>query len=523
MALLKNVVGLDMGTHSLKAVEVHQTLRGFEVVSLRTLPRRDVETPLAELVQRFVALHHIATEHVVTALRGDRISSRHLAFPFSERRKITAAVPFEVEEELPFEIDECVIDWEGVRSDRSSAEVVASIARRDDISEIVETLRAAGCPPRTLEAEGLVLSNLTSMFDLPGTRMLVDLGHVKSTCCVMVDGQAVAARTIPVGGRMITEAVARDRGLDLESAERAKCEEGVLGSAAGAMPANASAVLDRLARELVRTSSSVEGLLADLRADAISEMTLFGGSSQLDRIDEILAERTQIPATRLGAPLEGHGHSIAGGAPPLVYAPAIALALRGTAQARTRTNFLKDEFAVRIDLSRYRRDLGWTAMLAAAALVLFIVSFATSTALEFRRADAVESTVASLYSEAFPGKAVPANTVAALRQAVHDANGRAAFLGVYPGNLSALDVLTEISRRIPEDLDIVFDELSIDRQMVRMKVYAKTFESADRLGAELAKFSPFARAQIGSIENDAKRGGKRFTVTISLVAPEESA
>ena len=44
MALLKNVLGLDLGSHSVKAVEVHQTLRGFETVALRTLPRRDEET-----------------------------------------------------------------------------------------------------------------------------------------------------------------------------------------------------------------------------------------------------------------------------------------------------------------------------------------------------------------------------------------------------------------------------------------------------------------------------------------------
>jgi type II secretory pathway component PulL len=206
-----------------------------------------------------------------------------------------------------------------------------------------------------------------------------------------------------------------------------------------------------------------------------------------------------------------------------VYAPAIALALRGTARAKTRTNFLQNEFAVRIDLGRYRKDFGWTAVLAGATLVLAIASFATSTLLELRRADAVEATVERLYSEAFPEEPVPDNAIAALRQALHDADNRADFLGVYPGNLSALDVLSEISRRIPGDLDIVFEELSIDRQMIRMKVYAQKFESADRLGAELAKFAPFAHAQIGSIEKDSKRGGKRFSVTISLAKPEEAA
>ena len=95
---------------------------------------------------------------------------------------------------------------------------------------------------------------------------------------------------------------------------------------------------------------------------------------------------------------------------------------------------------------------------------------------------------------------------------------RAEFLGVYAGNLSALDVLTEISKRVPADLDVVFEELAIDKQMIRMRVQAKSFEAADRLGQELAKFPPFAQARIGAIETDNKTGAKRFDVTISLAA-----
>ena len=48
MAMSSNVVGLDLGSHSLKAVEFRQTLRGFEAVAMRMLPRSDVDTPIAE-------------------------------------------------------------------------------------------------------------------------------------------------------------------------------------------------------------------------------------------------------------------------------------------------------------------------------------------------------------------------------------------------------------------------------------------------------------------------------------------
>jgi general secretion pathway protein L len=517
MALLKNVLGLDLGSHELKAVEIRQSLRSFEVAALHSLPRPDDEADIAELARQLARAHQLPTEHVVTALRGDRISSRRMSFPFGDQKKIEAAIPFAVEEDLPFDIDDCLIDWERVRGDRSTVEVVARIAPRAEVSRIVEALAAAGCAPQTLEAEGLVLGNLAALFDLPGARMLIDLGHAKSICCVLVDGRAVAARAIPVGGLHFTQAVAADRGLDLASAERVKCAEGLPGTSAETAPRCAAAI-DRLAREVARTADSLEDVLADLGAGPIGELTLFGGSAQLAGIDELLALRTGIPAARLGAPQAGHGESLEQGC-LLAYAPALALALRGTAQARTRTNFLQNEFAVRLDLGRYRKDFGWTAILAGIAVVLAIASFAVSTVLELRRADSIEDTVAKLYSDAFPGQPVPGNPIAALRQAVREANDRADFLGVYPGNLSALDLLNEISRHIPENLDVVFEDLSIDRQTIRMSVYAKKFESADRLGAELAKFPPFARAQIGSIENDPKRRGKRFRVTISLVEP----
>ena len=101
------------------------------------------------------------------------------------------------------------------------------------------------------------------------------------------------------------------------------------------------------------------------------------------------------------------------------------------------------------------------------------------------------------------------------------AQDRADFLGVYRGNLSALDLLVEISSRVPEELEVGLEEIAIDRQAIRMKVSAKNFQAADRLGAEFQKFDPFVRTKIGAIETDARTGGKRFSVTISL-RPEES-
>jgi type IV pilus assembly protein PilM len=520
MPVLKSVLGLDLGSHSLKAVELQQTLRGSEVVQVRSL-LRSPDAELADQIRQLVQLHRPGIDHVVAALPGDAITSRRLGFPFRDKRKLSQAVPFAVEGDLPFDLEQVVIDWEIVGGDRNQAEVAATIAPRAQVSRLLDLLQAAGCPPRTLEAEGLVLGNLAAIFELPGVRLLADLGHRKTTFCLLVEGQAVASRSVRVGGLHLTEALAEDLQIDPERAERAKCEEGILGRRP--TPSRAQAVLERIAREILLLQDSLEQVTARAGSGRIDEVALCGGTAQLAGLDAFLAEETGIPTARLGYPREGAGAGFVAGGSPILFAPAIALALRGTAQARTRTNFRQDDFALRIDFERLRREFRFTGWLAGACVALGALAFGLDAWLAASDARRLEQTSAALYAEAFPGKPAPANALAALRDEVLSANERAAFLGVYSGNLSALDLLAEISRLVPPDLDVVFEELSIDRQTVRMRVFAKSFEAADRLGAELGKFAPFADARIGSIENDAKTGAKRFNVTITLGTSKESA
>ena len=147
---------------------------------------------------------------------GNRVSTRRFRFPFRERRKISAALPHMIADDLPFEPEDILYDWEFATSERNQAEVIATIAPRNVVSSFLEPLGEAECAPRTLEVEGLVLGNLAAVFDLAGNRLLVDLGHRKTTLCLMLDERAVAARTVPLGGLSLTEALAKDRGLEFD-------------------------------------------------------------------------------------------------------------------------------------------------------------------------------------------------------------------------------------------------------------------------------------------------------------------
>ena len=517
MPILNNVLGLDLGSHSLKAVEVQPGLRSLESVNTRSVPR-DAEAPLAEQVLRFATVHRLATDHVVTAVRGDRLSVRRLGFPFSERRRLAQAVPFEVEDALPFDMDDVVLDWSLAHSERHRADVVAAVARRKEVSELIAALHEAGCDPRTIEAEGLVLANLAAVFALPEHGLLVDIGHAKTTLCGLSQATPIAARSFQVAGHALSEAIAQDRGLSLADAEREKCETGIFDARLGRPLPKAAAVLDQIAGEIVRFASALDSAVPG----GLSHATIFGGTAQMERIEELLAERTGFEIQRLGLPSDEAGASFVAGGSPLLFAPAIALALRGTARRKTHLNFRQDEFAQRFDFARYRRDFGTTGVLAAVVLALALLSFGTGVALESHDTGDVEARIHGIYQSLFPNQTVPANPTAALREAVRSARDRAEFLGVYSGNRSALDLLEEISRRVPADLDVVFEELSIDGQTIRIRVSSTSFEAADRLGAELAKFGPFSQSRIGTIETDRKTGAKNFNVTISLADGDET-
>lgn len=517
---MKNVLGLDLGAHTIKAVELRQTFRGLEPVQMRAHPRALPDTPLPELLRRFVNMHQLPTDHIISALPGEKLSVRRMEFPFRDTKRLTAAVPFEVEGETPFDLDDVLVDWEVIGGDRTHAELAVAIAPRRSIADFLAALSEAGCEPRVLESDGLALANLHSVLGWEGTRLVVDIGHETTTYCVVRDGAPITARTIRLGGRQITEGLAKDQNWNLDDAEHAKCEDGIFRLGFESASPTALGVLDRIAREAARTLDSVETLLGGPMQTQVGGVVLVGGSARLHRLDEYLSERIGIEAARPQIPPEGEGAALLAAGDPALFAPALSLAIRGTTRAATTGDFRREEFAYRTDFkSLLGRDLRPTAVLAGAVAALGVATAATSVTLESQRTETIRAEVNRLYEEA-TGKPPPANAVAALSDDLYSARERADFLGVYGGNLSALDLLSELSRRIPANLDIRVLEINITGRVIRLKVAAKDFEAAERLTSVLSSRAPFENAEVkGGI--DSTKDGTRFTVTISLSSDSE--
>lgn len=515
----RSVLGLDAGSHTLKAVELRVSPRSLEPGQFRVHPRIEGATPLAEHLQRFIAMHKLPTGHVATALPARQLSTRRLEFPFSDSRRLAQAIPFEIEAETPFRLDEIYVDWNLLRAEKSHAVVSATLTRRKQVAETLAGFQAGGCDPHVIEAEGLVLANLAPVFRLEGTHLLVDLGHEKTTFCALHDGRAVLAHSIPVAGRALTEAIAAETGLSIEMAEQRKCEGGVLGRGGQPGSPGVAAIVDRIAREAVRTLEAAEARQGAGPVFRDAKLTLFGGSAHLDRLDEVLAKRTGLPTHRLRMPADSPHAKLVEGIDPLLFAPALALALRLAGEPVTKMNFRQGELAFRQDLAAYfGRELRPTVLLAALLAGLLLISAVTTIALQHRRVTRHEQAMTAIFGEAFPNRQpVPEEPANAFGGELRSARQRADFLGLYSDDRSALQLLAELSRVIPPDLEVRINEVTIDRNQIRLDVAAGGYEAADRLTAVLAANAAFQGAKVaGSVKTDSKTGGVSFDVSIPL-------
>ena len=516
MRLIKNVVGLDLGSPSLKAVELHQNLRELEPVQFRSEVWDLADVPEADRLEYFVQSHELPAHQIVCAVSGQHVATRNRSFPFSDKRRLDRAVPFEVEDNVPFDIDDLVIDWDWLRREGSEAEVTVCMAPQESIRQILERFNEAHLQPRIVEADGMVLANLATIFRLEGTHLLADIGHRTTQLTLLVEGRPALSRSVSGAGEALTQAIARDRGWSIEDAERFKCEESLLGDGFEQAGSEAIAVLDQISREILRTLETPTAHSAS--AVDHPKITLLGGTSRLHKLEDHLSERTGYETKRLSLPPGSEDAALVSGGDPAVYGKAMALALRNTSRAQTAIDFRQGEFKYRQDFRRFiDSDLRAPIALSILVVLLFLGQIGNGIATTSRQSEQVRSQVAELYREAFPDEAPPSNPLAALRRHIDEAQERAEFLGAYGKLQSALDLLGEVSERMPSDIEVGFDELNIDRRVIRIKVHAPNFEAVDRITNALSDESAFRNTKVaGDIQNDKRRGGVTFSLNIGL-------
>ncbi|HXG09429.1 MAG TPA: type IV pilus assembly protein PilM [Gemmataceae bacterium] len=424
------VWGIDIGQCALKALRVvlidgQVTATAFDYVEhpkILSQPDADPDLLTREALEKFLSRNSLKGDTVCISVPGQSGLARFVKLPPVEEKKIVDIVRFEAKQQIPFNLDEVVWDYQkigsGVVSDGFAMETEIGLfaMKRDMINRALQHFQDVNVEVHVVQMAPLALCNFVT-YDLlgkgvgdaappasseegseerrPGPKpagakkscvVALDIG-ADSSNLVITDGERIIwQRPIPLGGNNFTRVLTKDLKLTFAKAEHLK-RNATKSPDLKKILASLKPVLNDFVGEVQRSL----GYFTNTHRDAQIEYLMgLGGAFRLPGLQRFLSEKLQLEVRKLQKLERLAGDEVIT-APQftenvLSFAVAYGLALQGLQQTRLQTNLLPPEIRVE-RLVRAKKP--W-AVASAAALLFGIAGLALSYNLEIRAVD-VES------------------------------------------------------------------------------------------------------------------------------------
>lgn len=530
----QRILGIDIGTYSVKVAEVVRRFRTFDFVGFyeRRIQYNELlthEESIAIALQGLIDDHHLQWDIAVAGFPGQRVSSRLLTFPFTGAKKIDQTVRFEIESFIPFDVNDVVIDYAVVASTKESSKVLVVYVQKGEVVKRLTMLEGAGVDPRHLCVEGVEAITLVNLGMVPpeGGYAILDIGHEKTTLSICHGHRLGYVRSISIAGRDITERVATRLGIPIDEAERLKIEIGHL-------PSEAAGEMDDLTRGVVQAIASVmEELVLHLRQTLFSYrdeqgvtvegIYLSGGTSRLPGLDHYLSDTLKQNVAYVN-PLDFHFTKLdLASAHRHVIAQALAFALKGVSSGSSPDIDLRQgEIAFKGDVEQLGGSMRSAAISVLVVIGLGLSYFTVSYYSLKTKLKKIESDIREMVVQAIPD--TPARAVSSSRGALAVVKSKRSEIAERREKLrmllerSPLDVLKEISSILPPRAEVTMntEKISILADRVVLSGSTTSFESVDKIRQSLEKSKVFKSVTSGNVRKGSK-GDVKFDLSLDLL------
>ena len=506
------IVGLDLGTHSVKVCELVSAFRTYELVGFGSEPvsaAADDPAALAEIAaaaKRLIERRGLSNETIICALPPSMVSTVTLEFPFDKPKQIQATLAFELDEVIPFDVEDVVHDYQIIETrEDGSTRVLVSFVRQEAFSDFLEVLEDVGIDPKIVSVGSLAWFNLYESVLGESTEAVavLDIGHAHSELCIFDEAAPSSIRDIPVGGRHVTAALAEVFKVEGEQAERGKLAEGMIvgGETETSVQGQSTPSRQQLISDTCRSAMwpVVREVRRSLAAHSIqaghpvSRVLITGGASQLRGLDAWLQEHINVQVEHLD-PLQGGFNKLAEGGDRLKpYAGrALALGLR-TVQRQSQLNFRKGDHVYTGDFGFLRGRLITLAVSVVMIIVLAaMVALSRKQVLEAKHQNLLDKS-AALSVEIFGRDRCEEATdckgnvdmecidnvcIADAEGLVNTVTANRKEEASIP-EVSAYEVLRDLSDKISFDLKIDVDQLDIDMSRNKLALRGRTDSGGD--------------------------------------------
>ncbi|MCD8138834.1 MAG: pilus assembly protein PilM [Planctomycetaceae bacterium] len=226
------VLGLDVGSRTVKAVEMTRTGEALQVTSCSY---EEVERPGAHAasIQAVLKAGSHDVSRVAVGFSGRRAFLRVVSLAGDAVEDMGEAVVTEVAKYIPYDIADARVGYQILSGQHDRfLRVLATAARRDDIARRLNLFRDAGVRPVRMDMELAALANAFETINAGGGVAqagrgvcMVDFGATK-TLIAITDGSRCVFREFPFGGDKLTEMLAHRLGCGAAEAEALKRQPG---------------------------------------------------------------------------------------------------------------------------------------------------------------------------------------------------------------------------------------------------------------------------------------------------------
>jgi type IV pilus assembly protein PilM len=310
----KSIVGLDIGSSALKAVELKPVRGGFELLHIahENLQSDTIVdghiidlNHVSDCINRIWNDQSIKTNQVATSLSGHAVIVKKISLAAMSEEELDEQIHWEAEQYIPFDINDVNLYHEVIGYDQSGQhmDVLLVACKRDKIAQFTQVISQTGKQPVIVDVDAFALQNAYEVNYNPPpnlTTVLLDIGASVMTINVVRGTTSIFTRDISAGGNQYTDLLQKEMDLTFEQAEALKRGAHMTAELPGEQVEHSiRSVSEMLGMEIQRTLDFFRATAVD--SPAIDRMLIAGGSSKVTHLCNYLSEKFQMPVERFDA------------------------------------------------------------------------------------------------------------------------------------------------------------------------------------------------------------------------------
>src|SRR5918993_2492046 len=227
----KGLVGLDIGSSSVKAVELAGKSGSLSLVNLGfegLQPDTVVDGQIMELndvsgvISGVFSRHQFKTNRVAAGVSGSSVIVKNIIVPQMTREELEGSIDWHAEEHIPFEISDVSLDYQVVGSGSDSPHVLMAACKRDFVANLKQAIQLAGKQPAIIDVDAFALQNCYEVNYQPPDDLVVALLNIGASTMninILKGTRSVFTRDVSVGGNQYTALLQKELGMTYEQAE----------------------------------------------------------------------------------------------------------------------------------------------------------------------------------------------------------------------------------------------------------------------------------------------------------------